>query len=161
MPKQPVNLHGTAVSIAGEGVLIIGASGSGKSDLALRLIDRGAVLISDDRIIVEACDGQPILRTAPNIAGLIEVRGIAIISMPFTTDVKLRLVIDLDAPVLRFIDAVAIYNAVDFAIPCFALSAFEASAAIKVEYALKSVVDQSRAKVAQPSSQPGSHDDAK
>jgi HPr kinase/phosphorylase len=161
MPKPAVNLHGTAVSIAGEGVLIIGASGSGKSDLALRLIDRGAVLISDDRIIIEAIDGQPILRTAPNIAGLIEVRGIAIITLPFTTDVKLRLVIDLDATVMRFIDTVAIYNAGDFAIPCFAMSAFETSAAIKVELALKSVVDQVRAQVAQTSDQPESHDEAK
>ena len=141
----PVNMHGTAVSIVGEGVLIVGASGSGKSDLALRLIDRGAILISDDRVIVEFVEGKPFLRTAPNIENLIEMRGIGIVTMPSVTGIKLRLVIDLEAKVPRFIDTFASYDVAGFVVPCVALAAFEASATIKVEQALKSVIDQAGA----------------
>ena len=71
-------LHGTAISIGGHGVLIMGESGSGKSDLALRLIDRGAILISDDVVFLETRDNAPILTVAPNIVGKIEVRGVGI-----------------------------------------------------------------------------------
>ena len=145
MRSIPVNIHGTAVSIAGEGVLIIGASGSGKSDLALRLIDRGAILISDDRVIVVNVNDEPFLQTAPNIENLIEMRGIGIVTMPSVTGIKLRLVIDLGAKVFRFIDTFADYDVAGFVVPCVALAAFEASATIKVEQALKSVVDQSGA----------------
>ena len=145
MRSIPVNIHGTAVSIAGEGVLIIGASGSGKSDLALRLIDRGAILISDDRVIVVNVNDEPFLQTAPNIENLIEMRGIGIVTMPSVTGIKLRLVIDLGAKVFRFIDTFADYDVAGFVVPCVALAAFEASATIKVEQALKSVIDQAGA----------------
>ena len=64
-------VHGTAISIGGHAVLIMGESGSGKSDLALRLIDRGAILISDDVVFLETRDNAPILTVAPNIAGKI------------------------------------------------------------------------------------------
>ena len=50
----PELLHATAIAINGAGVLLLGPSGSGKSDLALRLIDRGAVLISDDGVLVDS-----------------------------------------------------------------------------------------------------------
>ncbi len=161
MSSIPVNVHGTAISIAGHGVLIIGASGSGKSDLALRLIDRGAIIISDDRVIVEPINGHPVLRTAPNIEGKIEVRGVAIITMPFVTDIELRLVIDLAAAVPRFIETMSSHKIAGFAVPSIALAAFEASAVIKVEKAIKSVVDQAGALMAKPLSQSESKDDAK
>ncbi len=161
MSKTPVNLHGTAVSIAGEGVLIIGASGSGKSDLALRLIDRGAVLICDDRVIIENKVGQPVLQTAPNIEGLIEVRGFAIVKVPHVNGINLRLVINLESNILRFTDGPALCDIAGYKIPHLALAPFEASAAIKVEYALKSVVDQERVLMAKPLSQPESHDETK
>lgn len=69
------DLHGTAVAINGCGVLLLGRSGAGKSDLALRLIDRGALLIADDRVIVHARDGQLWLSAPARLAGLIELRG--------------------------------------------------------------------------------------
>ena len=68
-------LHASTVSIKGRAVLIEGPSGSGKSDLALRLIDRGATLVSDDYTIVRRIDGNLIASAPPNIAGLCEVRG--------------------------------------------------------------------------------------
>ena len=67
-------LHVSSVAIGGRAVLIAGASGHGKSDLALRLIDRGAKLISDDYTIVEAKDGRLWASPPATIAGKIEVR---------------------------------------------------------------------------------------
>ena len=86
-------VHGSAVAIGSLGVLIVGPSGSGKSDLALRLIDRGAKLISDDILYIESADGVPILAYAPSIAGKIEVRGIGICSMEYDVSAPLRLVV--------------------------------------------------------------------
>lgn len=71
-------LHASCVEVAGIGVVLRGPSGCGKSDLALRLIDGGARLVADDRLVVER-DGDRLLARAPAaIAGLIEVRGLGI-----------------------------------------------------------------------------------
>jgi HPr kinase/phosphorylase len=95
---EPLNLHATSVDLAGAGVLIRGASGSGKSDLALRLIDGGARLVADDRSLLHR-EGEELVLSAPStIAGQIEVRGIGIIRVPSVNDSRLRLVIDLMAP---------------------------------------------------------------
>jgi serine kinase of HPr protein (carbohydrate metabolism regulator) len=71
-------LHASCVAIKGRAVLIEGRSGEGKSDLALRLIDRGAVLVSDDQTICQRRDG--VLHATPpaTIAGKIEVRSVGI-----------------------------------------------------------------------------------
>ena len=70
-------IHATCVSIGGRGVLLRGPSGSGKSDLALRLIDRGASLVSDDTTIVELTGhAAPLLRPVEKFEGVIEVRGL-------------------------------------------------------------------------------------
>jgi HPr kinase/phosphorylase len=140
---MPENIHATAISIDGHGVLLMGRSGSGKSDLALRMIDRGAVLISDDRVIVLEVAGIPVLQAAQNIAGLIEIRGVAIASVPFVTGVTLRLIVDLDADAPRYCDGPAKLQIAGFAIPKYAIAAFESSAPLKLEYALKSVLDKS------------------
>lgn len=91
-------IHATAVSIGGKAVLLTGASGAGKSDLALRLIDRGAVLIADDQVELRLQDGVLRASPPPTIEGRIEVRGVGIVAMPFTRDVPVTLAIDLDLP---------------------------------------------------------------
>lgn len=130
-------LHATAVAINGEGVMITGASGSGKSDLALRLIDRGAVLISDDGVLVEAGDTHLTLRTAPRIAGMIEMRGVGIVKMPFADGVPLRLVVDLDDAPERLPPGNLSTSIAGHDIACLKLNPFEASAPLKVERALQ------------------------
>lgn len=87
-------LTGTAVSAGGQGLLIVGASGKGKSALAMDLISRGAQLIADDK--VEIADG--LLSPPSAIAGLIEARGMGILSLPYVSGVPLTLIADLDAP---------------------------------------------------------------
>lgn len=150
MPHSAKNIHATAVSIGGFGVIICGPSGRGKSDLALRLIDRGAVLISDDRVVIEILDGHPVLQPAANIAGLIEVRGIGILEMDYTHDVPLKLQVILANIAERFVESIAVADVAGYPVHSITLSAFQASAAIKVELALKSVVDPIATPVAKP-----------
>mgnify|MGYP001169931138 FL=1 len=134
-------LHGTAISIGGHAVLIMGESGSGKSDLALRLIDRGAILISDDVVFLETRDNAPILTVAPNIVGKIEVRGVGIFDVNFIASAPLRLIVQfIDAPD-RLPEDIARASIGDYVVPVSRLNPFEHSSAIKVEYALRAVLD--------------------
>jgi len=89
-------VHSTSVVIEDAGVMIIGKSGSGKSDLALRLIDSGATLISDDITICETI-GKSIFLFSPNeTKGLLEVREIGIMTVPYIENIKLTLLVELD-----------------------------------------------------------------
>lgn len=138
-------VHGTCVDVAGVGVLLRGPPGSGKSDLALRLIDGGARLIADDHVEVEAADG--ILRTAPpaTIAGLIEVRGVGLMRVPWQAEGRLDLVIDLvpEGEIERLPEAEACrYEGIEVA--RMALSAFEASACSKVRLAARATREDLR-----------------
>ena len=128
-------LHASCVAIGGRGVLIAGRSGSGKSDLCLRLIDRGADLVSDDYTAVTGRGGR-LFATAPErIAGLLEIRGLGIVEFPAMRDVPICLLADLDGTVERLPDP-GIREILGLAIPMLALAALEASAPIKVERAL-------------------------
>jgi HPr kinase/phosphorylase len=140
-PQKLELVHATAVAIDRSAVLIIGKSGSGKSDLALRLIDRGALLISDDIVQVDGTAAPPTLHPAPNIAGKIEIRGIGVISIPHVEDISLRLVVNLDSTVERLPFDRQTHSIAAFDVPTINLGAFEASAPIKIEYALRSLVD--------------------
>ncbi len=94
----------TCVAIAGRAVLIEGVSGSGKSSLALALLDRGAVLVGDDGVVLEVSGGRLIAQTPPNTAGMIEVRNLGILTRPTQENVPVALVLILDADAPRFID---------------------------------------------------------
>lgn len=91
----------TAVAIGGRALLIEGVPGSGKSGLALGLIDRGAVLIGDDAITVERRGDAAIALPPPNTAGLIEVRNVGIVELP-TTSAPIALMLTLDPQAARF-----------------------------------------------------------
>ncbi len=99
--KARQNIHATGIVLGGTGVLLRGPSGSGKSLLALDLMDRWeargleARLVSDDRVEIEAADGQLSMHAAPNIAGLIELRGRGIVTRPHVERAAVHLVIDL------------------------------------------------------------------
>ena len=132
-------VHATSVAIAGRGILLCGASGAGKSDLALRLIDRGAMLISDDYTIVERNGGQLTASAPATIAGKMEVRGLGVVDMPFASEAPLALVVDLAQHVDRMPGDPDEWIIAGAPLPVIKLSPFEASAPIKVELALGAV----------------------
>jgi serine kinase of HPr protein (carbohydrate metabolism regulator) len=129
-------VHATCVAIGGRGILLRGPSGSGKSDLALRLIDRGARLVSDDYTIVSA-RGSLLRGTAPEtIAGKLEIRGVGIVSLPPLADVPLCLVAELDESPERLPEAARQVPLLGTTLPAIALAPLEASAPVKLEQAL-------------------------
>lgn len=129
-------IHSTAVCIHNVGVLLAGKSGSGKSDLALRLLDRGAQLICDDYVEIAEINDAPVLRPAPNIAGKIEVRGLGILPMYMVDSAPLRLYVDLEMQAQRHPVLWPTQSLRGFLVPKMNIAAFEASAPIKIEMAL-------------------------
>ncbi len=101
------NIHATGIVLGAVGVLIRGPSGSGKSLLALELLDswatRGeaASLVSDDRVVLAERAGGLVMSPAPNIAGLIELRGRGILTRPYLTEAPVDLVVDLVDELVR------------------------------------------------------------
>jgi len=95
------NIHATGLLLDGVGLILRGDPGSGKSLLALDLLDiwgaggLPAALVSDDRVEIDVVDGALRMRPAPNIAGLIELRGRGIVRRPFVDAAPVDLVIDL------------------------------------------------------------------
>jgi HPr kinase/phosphorylase len=132
-------VHGTAVAINGSAVLLTGKSGSGKSDLALRLVDRGAALIGDD--YVEVGGDDPIVAAKTAIAGKIEIRGVGIIGMPYAASAPLRLVVELGEDGERLPASWPLAEVGGWSVPKLKLNAFAASAPLKVEHAVKSLID--------------------
>lgn len=129
-------LHGTVVDIAGCGVMLRGPSGSGKSDLALRLIDRGATLITDDQIYVLPKDKGLRAKAPAAIRGYLEIRGLGLISTPVTGSSFIRLIVDLvppeEVPRLPVFETEVLLGK---KIPRLKLNAFEVSAPLKIELA--------------------------
>jgi serine kinase of HPr protein (carbohydrate metabolism regulator) len=130
------NLHASTVALDGRAVIISGPSGSGKSDLALRLLDRGFVLVSDDRTIFRK-DGGKIIASAPDrIRGKLEIRGVGIVDMPTATDVAVALVIELTSDIQRLPDDSRNRTILGIEIPMISVDAMTASAPSKVAVAL-------------------------
>ncbi len=130
-------LHATAVAIDGRAVLLRAASGSGKSDLALRLIDAGARLVADDQS--ELCrEGDTVIVRAPaTIAGLIEVRGIGIVRLDALAEAPVALIVDLvPTEKIERLPARHSETILGLAFPLIAVAPFEASAAAKLRLAL-------------------------
>ncbi len=132
-------LHATCVAIGEVAVLIVGRSGSGKSDLAVRLIDRGAMLVSDDSTHIER-RGDHLFASAPDtIKGKIELFGVGILNMPTRQDVAVKLIVSLDEPPTRMPDWGDCRQVAGIDMPVIGISGHEASAPIKVEQALRKV----------------------
>jgi HPr kinase/phosphorylase len=135
-----ISIPATAVAVNGKGVLLRGPSGSGKSDLALRLIDRGAGLIADDIVAAEVISGKVVLTPPDSIAGMLELRGAGLAKFPYSSDVPLALVVDLvrsgDVERMPEPEETSICGA---SVPLMRLDGFEPSAPIKVEMALAAI----------------------
>jgi serine kinase of HPr protein (carbohydrate metabolism regulator) len=129
-------VHASTVASNGRAVLITGPSGCGKSDLALRLLDRGFTLVSDDQTVVKK-DGNRLLASAPpTIAGQLEIRGIGIIDMERLDNVPVALIVELTSDIQRLPDDSRERPILGVKLPLITIDAMTASAPSKVAIAL-------------------------
>ncbi len=136
-------IHATCVDLDGFGVLLRGDSGGGKSDLALRLIDRGARLVADDRVEI-AADGKALVARPPaamveaGLAGTIEVRGLGLVRVDAVAGTTVGLVVELtregEIPRLPEPETCRLLGV---EIPRLRLDPFTASAAAKLRLAAR------------------------
>jgi HPr kinase/phosphorylase len=136
-PPSRATLHASCVVWSGAGVVLIGPSGSGKSDLAVRLIDAGAQLVADDQLTIERCGDRLIGRPHEALAGLIEVRGLGIMRVGHCPSCPLGLVVALDCagPWPRLPER-ASYELLGVALPYLRLDPRTPSACAKIKLAL-------------------------
>jgi serine kinase of HPr protein (carbohydrate metabolism regulator) len=129
-------VHASTVASEGRAVLISGPSGSGKSDLALRLLDRGFTLVSDDQTIVRREGDKLIASAPPSIAGKLEIRGVGIVDMEAVSDVPVALYVELTSEIMRLPDDRRERPVLGVNLPLVSIDALTASAASKVALAL-------------------------
>jgi serine kinase of HPr protein (carbohydrate metabolism regulator) len=129
-------LHASTAAIGGRAVLITGPSGSGKSDLALRLLDRGFTLVSDDRTVVKKHDGRLLASAPPTIAGKLEIRGIGIVDVERADNVPIALIVELTSDIQRLPDDSRERPILGVRLPLVTIDAMTASAPSKVAIAL-------------------------
>jgi HPr kinase/phosphorylase len=134
-------IQATCIAIDGAGVLLRGPSGSGKSDLALRLIDGGAALVSDDLVSVALEGGQAVARLPPKAPaetrGRLEVRGVGILPVPTVASVRLALVVELGGPRPDRLPERETAEIAGVSLPLLRLDAFEASAPARIRLVLR------------------------
>jgi serine kinase of HPr protein (carbohydrate metabolism regulator) len=129
-------VHASTVAIDGRAVLITGPSGSGKSDLTLRLLDRGFVLVSDDQTVVKRQDDRLHASAPPSIAGKLEIRGIGIVDMDTVTDLPVALIVELTSDMQRLPDDSRARPILGVSVPLITIDAMTASAPSKVALGL-------------------------
>jgi serine kinase of HPr protein (carbohydrate metabolism regulator) len=147
-------LHATCVAINGHGVLLVGPSGSGKSDLALRLVDETgsglgdekmtSVLVGDDQIVLTRQSDTLVAAPAAALAGLIEIRGVGILKCPYLGQAPLALVVNLmqQAAIERLPEAPGVvFKELGVSIPAIEVDASQPSAPGRVRCGLQAVLN--------------------
>jgi len=129
-------VHASTVATGGRAVLLSGPSGSGKSDLALRLIDRGFTLVSDDQTVVRREGDRLIASAPPTIAGKLEVRGLGSVEMETVTNIPVALFVELTSDIERLPDENRERSILGVELPLISIDARTASAPSKVALAL-------------------------
>ncbi|MCW8306515.1 aldolase [Acidiphilium sp. PA] len=127
-----MSVHGSCAAFGDDAILLLGSPGSGKSDLLLRLLDRGFSLVGDDQLVIE----NTRIRAATPLSGLLEVRGVGIFQVPCQASAHLRLIVTLGIEAVRLPAPVA-----DPALNIATLTVDPRapSAAIKIAWALDAI----------------------
>lgn len=139
-------VYGTCVALGEVAALLLGPSGSGKSDLAMRFVlqtpaELSPALVADDQVRVEAWDGALFASPPDALAGKIEVRGLGILTVPFRREVELALIVELAEPhdIPRLPAPARAAPLCGIVLPRLLLTPFEASAALKLRLALQRI----------------------
>ena len=143
--REILQIHATCVALDGHAVIVRGDPGSGKSDLALRLIDEPgfgvcgeqilAKLVADDQIILKRSADDLVVSPASSLAGLMEIRGLGIAKVPYVEDVPLAMVVDIEptSNIERLPDPeFKTFEALGVSVPRIAIDASQSSAAARV-----------------------------
>jgi len=137
---QQIFVHATAVAVGLKGVLLLGPSGSGKSDLALRLIDQGARLVADDQVVLSRNGARLMANAPPALAGKIEARGIGIVHLDgarLWRKMPMAMAVELVEPDrIERLPEPASREFLGVALPLIRLAPFENSAVAKLRLAL-------------------------
>lgn len=144
MSESKINIHATCVAIKEKGILLLGKSGFGKSDLALRLIEnKGATLVADDRIDVERQNNTIIASCPEAIKGLLEVRGIGIIKVPYLELCDIKMAVNLvdDIKQIERMPENKFYEIHQVKIPLIDIYPFEVSSVDKIVIKLKAILE--------------------
>ncbi len=132
------NIHASCVSLQRKGVLLLGDSKAGKSDMILRLIELcQAKLVADDRVDISLQNNQIKASCPQNLAGLLEVRGVGIVKYPYQKQTTIKLVVQLTAEPLERMPEKQFYTLGKIQIPLLYINPFENSAPLKVKAALR------------------------
>jgi HPr kinase/phosphorylase len=141
--SETLLVYATAIAIDGRAVLLRGPSGSGKSDLAVRLIDAGARLVADDQSELSRRGDVLIVRAPATIAGLLEVRGIGIVRVDAVAEAPVALIAELVKPEkIERLPTPRTETIFELNVPIIELVAFEASAVAKLRLALRAFTGQ-------------------
>ena len=150
MSEDRLLLHGTCVALGDRAVLLRGASGAGKSDLAYRFLKlpieysgEALHLIADDQVGLARLGNAIRVSPPATIAGRLELRNIGIVEMPYLTDVELGFIVDLRAQseIARLPDWTKTEEILGLPIPIIALAPFEASAPLKLRAAFNKIAE--------------------
>ncbi len=113
-----MTLHATCVAVGDAGILITGPSGSGKSALALQLLAFGGILVADDRTILHR-DGNSLIAAPPKtIAGMIEARGVGILSVGHLHRIKVAVVVNMAMLEIERLPQRHSITVLDLVLPC-------------------------------------------
>ena len=140
-PSDRLQLHASCVALDGSAILLRGPAGSGKSDLALRLVDAGALLVADDLCEIRR-EGANLLADLPagvdaRFRGRIEVRGIGILTVPYAGPTPLAMVAELSLQQVERLPPFREANYLGIALPLVVLDPFRASAAAQLRLLAK------------------------
>lgn len=136
-PHPAERVHASCVSIGSRGVLLLGKSGSGKSDVALRLMAHGAMLVADDQVLLHEEDGVLRAGVDAHIRGLLEIRGIGLVRYPVASNIPLRLAVNLVAlEQMEHIPTPQQFSLLGVSIPQISIHGFDSSTPHKIYAAI-------------------------